>query len=123
VKRILVLLAAATILAPYPAYADQIRFTGQTTADETLIQDALRNVMLIAAAEHCTSLEGVQAKILSPGYKPAATASRPEGENATYEAWTATLCGKPTKFLITFWPAEDGGTMLAVGYPYPKGAP
>ena len=122
-KRSLWLGAAAALMLGSPAQADQVRFTGTTTADVTLIQDALRYVLLIGESQNCSSLEAVESVILSPRYKPKDAATRPESGNGTYEAWTATLCGKPTKFLMTFWPAEQGGTMLAVGYPYPADAP
>ena len=106
-----------------PAKAAQVRFTGDTTANVTLIQDALRNVMLFGSSQGCSSLELVEARVLSPGYVPKDAATRPEAGKGTYEAWTATLCGKPTKFLITFWPAAEGGMMFAVTYPYPADAP
>lgn len=107
-----------------PVLADQVHFTGATTADVTLIKDALHQILLYSnATEHCPTLEGVEAKILSPTYKPVDAAKRPEAGKGTYESWTATLCGKPVKFLITFWPASDGGTMFAVTHPYPPDAP
>lgn len=121
-KRLMYLTVAMAV--PEPALADQVRFTGNTTADVTLIKDALHNILLYGnATDHCATLESVEAKILSPSYKPADAATRPEAGKGTYESWTATLCGKPIKFLITFWPASDGGTMFAVTVPYPADAP
>jgi hypothetical protein len=118
------LMAIAALAFPQPANAEQVRFTGSTTADVTLIKDALHNILLYGVArDECSSLESVEAKILSPSYKPADAATRPEAGKGTYESWTATLCGKPTKVLMTFWPADDGGTMLAITVPYPADAP
>ena len=117
-------LGAFGIFAAQSALADQVHFTGNTTADVTLIKDALQNILVYSkVAENCPTLDGVEAQILSPAYKPVDAATRPEAGNGTYESWTATLCGKSVKFLITFWPASEGGTMLAVTYPYPIDAP
>jgi hypothetical protein len=118
------LAAAAVFFGAAPATADQVRFTGNTTADTTLIRDALQNILLVGQAQlKCTSLEAVEATILSPKYRPPEAYAQPDKRKSTYESWNATLCGRPTKFLITFWPADDGGTMFAVGYPYPRDAP
>ena len=118
------LLAIAALGLSQPARADEVRFTGNTTADVTLIKDALHNILLYGnAADQCSNLESVEAKILSPSYKPSDAATRPEAGKGRYESWTATLCGKPTKFLMTFWPANDGGTMFAITVPYPADAP
>jgi hypothetical protein len=117
-------MAVASLGFSQPARADRVRFTGNTTADVTLIKDALHNIVLYRVAkDQCSSLESVEAKILSPSYKPADAATRPEAGKGTYESWTATLCGKPTKVLMTFWPADDGGTMFAITAPYPADAP
>ena len=114
---------AAIFGAAQPAHADQVAFTGNTTANVTLIKDALHNILLYAdATAHCSSLESVEARVISPAYKPADAATRPEAGKGTYESWTVSLCGKPTRFLLTFWPASDGGTMFAVTVPYPADA-
>ena len=122
--RLLISAAVAAIFAAAPARADQVRFTGNTTADTTLIRDALQNILRFGyATQNCSSLEAVEATLLPTSYKPKDAATRPEQGNGTYESWIATLCGKPEKFLLTFWPAEQGGTMLAITHPYPEDAP
>lgn len=114
----------AVVFITTPASADQVHFTGETTADASLIKDTLQNIMRYAyAAQGCSAFGAVEASVLPASYKPKDSSTRPEKGKGTYESWTATLCGKPTKLLITFWPADDGGTMFAVGFPYPADAP
>jgi hypothetical protein len=104
--------------------ADQVHFNGQTTANDLLIKDTLENILLFArATEKCSSLEAVDAVILPTNYAPSDPHYRAGKGTVTYESWNATLCGKHIKFLISFWPSSEGGTMFAVGYPYPRDAP
>lgn len=117
--RILIgLLIIATALSS--AKADQVHFVGQTTADPTLMRDALRNVLLIAQARlNCSTLEVVKSEIMPSLFTPPGGRG-PEGSaKTTYERWTATLCGKDVPFLLGFWAASDGGTMFRVQYPFP----
>ena len=114
---------AASVLAA-PAHADQVRFTGQTTADDLLVRDTVQYILKFGyAAWNCPTLEAVEAVILPSSYKPTGAATRPEAGRGTYESWNATLCGKKVRFLVTFWPANQGGMMFTIGHPYPEDAP
>jgi len=105
------------------ASADQVRFTGQTRADGVLAKDILQNVLRYAfATDKCSSLTEVEASTLS-GYQPADTRYRVGKGTIIYERWTATLCGKKVKFLVSYWPVESGGSDFALGVPYPADAP
>ena len=102
---IMLLLIAATVQA-------QVRFTGQTTADVTLIKDVLGNIRLYGEATlKCAGIESVSSEILPKSYQRPMPA--PEGSNpARYERWTVTMCSRSTDFLVTFWhvPGDDGTT-------------
>jgi hypothetical protein len=113
---------AALILAAGmtgPARADQVHFTGDTSADATVIRDALQNVLRVAAvSEHCSTMSAVQSSLLPQDYRP------PQGYDAApatahYERWDVTLCGRVVPFLLGFWTPAEGGTMFQIGYPYP----
>ena len=41
-----------------------------------------------------------------------------EPEGTVYEKWTVVGCGREADVLIGLWPAEDGGTMFRVRYPF-----
>jgi len=103
------------------ASADQVRFTGRTTADRTLISDTIRNVLFVGKARlNCSELGLVEAEVLPKDYVPPKGPGQ-EGKAPTiYERWTATFCGQKVPLLIAFWPASDGGMMFRVEYPYPK---
>jgi hypothetical protein len=96
------------------SFADQVRFTGNTTAELQLIQDVLRNVHLYSRARmKCDKLEKVVAEVLPRDFsKPGPPG--PEKPPTTYERWLVTLCGTDVPFLISFWPATEGGTMFNV---------
>jgi hypothetical protein len=105
---IVLLLIAATAQA-------QVHFTGQTTADVTLIKDVLGNIQLYGEATlKCATLESVTSEILPKSYQRPMPA--PEGSNpARYERWTVTMCSTSTDFLVTFWrPPGDDGTAFGV---------
>ena len=88
---------------------------GQTTADETLIRDALRTVLLVSQARlNCATLERVNAEILPPAYVPPGGRGAEGWNKTTYERWTATLCGQEVPFLVAMWAASQGGTMFRV---------
>ena len=73
--------AAFYVFLAAPAQADQVRFTGDTTASETLIKDALRNIQLVMLSYNdCPTLERVEASVLTD-YKPKDMATRPEATN------------------------------------------
>jgi hypothetical protein len=96
---------------------------GKTTAGPALIDDALRNVLLIAQARlNCTNVELVESEILPSDFRPAGVTT-PEGStNAAYERWNITLCGKMEPFLLAFWEVRDHGTLFGVTYPFPAQA-
>lgn len=96
----------------------QVEFTGQTTADMTLLRDAFENVKLVALGKFdCSSVDRVVSEVLPRSYEPPGEKKQ---EGATYERWTARFCGKDVPFLLTFWPAKEGGMMFSVGYPFPS---
>jgi len=122
-KNIVALLfTTALILVPVTGYCDQLRFTGNTRADITLIKDALRNVQLLAQAKFaCENIEAVEAEALPEDYKPPG-GPYPEGEAKTqYESWIVTLCGRKDQFLIATWHTPPNpGVMFRVGFPFPS---
>jgi hypothetical protein len=110
------LAALAGILAFASSVAqDQVRFTGNTTADETLMHDAFQGIALyIRESLKCSGIELVEAEVLPPD-SVKRDESQPEGTNpATYERWTVTYCGKTQPFLVVFWTAKEGGTMYRI---------
>ncbi len=120
------LILAAALVLSLPAFAQQVSFTGDTTANETLLVDTLRTVALLGPGQFsCPTVEAVEAQILPESFSPPGN-DNPEGANpTTYERWDATFCGKVVPLLIAFWPAEQGGMMFRVGLPFPEatGAP
>jgi hypothetical protein len=120
------LIAVAALAASPLAHADQVRFTGQTTADQTLLVDTLNTVARLAPAKfQCPTVEAVEAQIMPKSFAPPGK-DNPEGTApTTYERWDATFCGKVVPLLIAYWPAADGGMMFRVGLPFPGsvGAP
>lgn len=117
--RALVLTAALSL--SQPAFAQQVRFTGETTANETLLVDTLRTVALLGPGRFsCPTVEAVEAQVLPESFSPPGN-DNPEGTNpTTYERWDANFCGKIVPLLIAFWPAEQGGMMFRVGLPFPE---
>jgi len=124
--RVQTLLVTAILAFSLPASAQQVRFTGQTTADETLLVDTLRTVALLGPGQFdCPTVEAVEAQVLPKSFAPPGK-DNPEGSNpTTYERWDATFCGKVVPLLLAFWPAAEGGMMFRVGLPFPDstGAP
>ena len=117
------LIVAAAIAVSVPAHADQVRFTGQTTADQKLLIDTLNTVARLGPARFdCATVEAVQAQVLPKEFVPPGN-DKPEGSApTTYERWDATFCGKVVPLLIAYWPAADGGVMFRVGLPFPESA-
>jgi hypothetical protein len=117
---------AAALALSLPATAGQVRFTGHTTANGTLVVDTLRAVATLGPGRFsCPTVEAVEAQVLPEAFKPPGE-GHPEGKNPTiYERWDATFCGKVVPLLIAFWSAPEGGTMFRVGVPFPTpaGAP
>ena len=106
-----------------PVSAQQVRFTGQTSADDTLVVDALNTVALLGPSRFdCPTVEAVEAQVLPKSFTPPSK-DNPEGSSpTTYERWDSTFCGKTVALLIAFWPAADGGMMFRVGLPFPAPA-
>lgn len=118
-----VALFISSALCATSAIAEQLRFTGQTTANVVLIKDTLRQIQLVGQAQtNCGVISAVEASILPKNYQPS-KAYRVGTWSVIYETWSTMMCGNEIKFLISFWPAPDGGMMFAVGYPYPSDAP
>lgn len=93
----------------------QVRFTGETTAEEALIDDVMQQlVSYIHNNLKCENVELVEAKVL-PADSIKRNPTDPEGKNpATYERWDATYCGTSKSFLVVFWPSKEGGTMFRI---------
>jgi len=101
--------------------ADQIRFVGDTTADSTLIHDTVQQLLLVVDGRfHCQQVQLIESEVLPPSYSPPAASRVQTAAKARYERWTATFCGKKVPFLISFWPASDGGSMFSVTHPFPS---
>ena len=119
-------LAAALSLAsmlPTSARADQVRVTGQSTADAILIRDAVQQILRVGAgALECNKLTAVEASVLPDDWRPADPEYRLGPPGTRYERWEATLCDRVVPFLLGFWDAPEGGTMFQVGYPFPAAA-
>ena len=117
------LILATALALSLPAFAQQVRFTGDTTANETLLLDTLRTVALLGPGQfNCPTVEAVEAQVLPESFSPPDN-ENPEGDSPTiYERWDATFCGKSVPLLIAFWPAEQGGMMFRVGLPFPDAA-
>ena len=112
--RLLTAIAGCAVLTAASAQ-EQVRFTGNTSADANLIHDAFQNVALyIRESLKCPNIELVESEVLPEGAIKR-DPTQPEGTGpATFERWTVTFCGKKRPFLIVFWPAKEGGTMYRV---------
>lgn len=65
--RCLAVLSGTLVLTTAVAQ-EQLRFTGRTTADQKLIQDALQNIALhIRESLKCPNIELVEAEVLPDG--------------------------------------------------------
>jgi hypothetical protein len=110
----------AVVLIAMTAHADQFRFTGNTTAGNTLIADTLRRVVAIGEAKFkCPTPDKAEAEVLPKTYRPPGGPHAEANAPAVYERWTVTFCGSSRAFLIAFWPAANGGMMFRVQYPFP----
>jgi hypothetical protein len=111
------ILAAVAMLssATMGSAQSEVRFTGETTADEALIDDVMRNlVSYIHDSLRCENVELVEAKVL-PAESIERDPADPEGKNpATYERWDARYCGTSKSFLVVFWASKQGGTMFRI---------
>jgi hypothetical protein len=110
-------------MAITPAVAQvpvQLRFMGQTLADQILLRDILRNILLFGNAKFgCSSIELVESEILDRNFDPGRNIAGTMAAQKSYERWQTTLCGKKEVFLISHWSAAQGGTDFAVTYPFP----
>lgn len=104
-----------------PAFGQQVRFTGTTSADPILIRDALQQLARHAyAAEGCSSLTEVSSEILPESFEPGPT-YRVAAKGVRYERWNATLCGRSVSYLFGYWPSPEGGSLFQVSHPFPEG--
>ena len=109
------------LLGTASSAAEEVRFTGNTTATRQLIGDALHQLVTIADSKlTCTKLEAVVAEVMPRDFRPPGASKVASGGAVTYERWTATLCGQQVAFLVTFWAPPQGGTKFAIGYPFPS---
>ena len=101
----------------------EVRFTGETTADETLIRDVMQHlVSYIHDNLKCENVELIEAEVLPEG-SIKRDPTDPEGtQPATYENWVATYCGTSKSFLVVFWASKEGGTMFRIAL-RPAGKP
>ena len=117
-------LACTALLASHPARADQVHFTGETTASAVLIKDTLQTIAQYGySLRRCPAPSAVEAKILPTSYVPRNPQYRLGTGTVVREMWNVTLCGEKIRFLVTFWPDGSGGSMFGIGYPYPDDAP
>ena len=116
------LLALAAVFAPAPlSAAVPVQLTGNSAADDTLQKDILQTVTYYGAAFNCPAPSSVRASMLNSSMVPPSL--RKPSLKASYEEWDAVFCGKTYRFFVSFWPDPEGGSFLAVSYPYPPGAP
>jgi len=103
-----------------PAAAQQVRFTGETRADERLIADALQQLARHAyATQNCATLTELEATVLPESFDPGPR-YRVQPAGVRYERWNAILCGRSVAYLIGFWPSAEGGFMFQVSHPFPE---
>jgi hypothetical protein len=99
----------------------QLRFIGQTLANEVLLKDMLRNLFLFEdATRDCNSIELVEAEVLGPDFDPRLDIAQDSTVPTAYEKWQVTSCDKTQVFLIWHRPAEDGGTDFGTIFPFPE---
>jgi hypothetical protein len=123
-KTIFAILLGVTFLFAGQARAGQVQFTGSTTANQLLIKDTLQNILQFSyTRSKCETLSTVNANVLPKNYVPSDPKYRVGNPPVIYESWSATLCGEQLKFLVSFWPSPEGGTMFGIGFPYPPDAP
>ena len=105
----------STLVLSTAVAQEQVKFTGNTTADEKLIHDAFQDIAVyMRESLKCASIDLVETKVLPDGAVKR-DASQPEGTGpATYEQWTVTSCGKKHPFMVVFWSAKEGGTMYRI---------
>ena len=105
-----ILFAASTVSAQ-----TDVRFTGETTADETLIRDVMQHLIrYIQNNLKCEDIKLVEAEVL-PEESIKRDPTDPEGTGpASYENWVATYCGTSKPFLVVFWASKEGGTMFRI---------
>jgi hypothetical protein len=120
----LILIAVAVALASSAGAAPtQVRVSGTSNADGTLIHDIVQHITLFGAAFHCPAPSSIEPSVISRSSIPASADYRVESDQAGYEDWKADFCGKTEEFLVTYWPDPNGGSFLKVTHPYPIGAP
>ena len=107
--------SAMLFAAPTASAQTEVRFTGETTADETLIRDVMQHLIsYIHNNLKCDNVELVEAGVL-PEESIRRDPTDPEGTGpATYENWVATYCGTSKSFLVVFWASKEGGTMFRI---------
>lgn len=115
-------MAAVLILTGAPAPAQSVHLSGETAVDDVLARDIMRTIRLVAESrENCATISSVETAVLG-GYRPSDARYRVADE-ATYERWAVSLCGRTVPFLISYWPAPQGGMMFNVGHPAPVDMP
>jgi hypothetical protein len=111
-----ILVVCAILFAASTASAQtEVRFRGETTADDTLIRDVMQHLIgYIHNNLKCDDVKLVEAGVL-PEDSIERDPADPEGtQPATYENWVATYCGTSKPFLVVFWASKEGGTMFRI---------
>ena len=110
------LVAAAILFAASTVSAQtEVRFKGETTADDTLIRDVMQHLIsYIHNNLKCDNVELVEAEVLPDGSVKRDPADAEGTQPATYENWVATYCGTSKPFLVVFWASKEGGTMFRI---------
>ena len=120
-KLLALLIALAVGVCSPHAEAEEVPFTGRTSANVHLIKDVLQDIQLIGrGALSCDSITSVRSILLPSDYRPSG-GPFPEGRSRTiYERWQVELCGTKEDFLVAFWapPAGEEGVVFRVAHPF-----
>jgi hypothetical protein len=117
---VLMVLGVSVAVQATPA---PVSVTGNTTADGELLRDTLVYLTQFAPSFGCDRITSVDTYVLPPDTIRAKASFRMHDNQATYERWQVTVCGKVERFLIIYSPDPQGGTIFAINYPYPQDAP
>jgi hypothetical protein len=114
--------AMPPMLAPPPAapLPIDLRVTGPTTGDPTILRDALQEVQHFSGGHilNCSDVTAVAATPMPVGWVPSDPNFRLGPPGARYERWDVILCGKVEPFLLVFW-KDPTGPAYSVGHPFP----
>ena len=120
--KVMLAVAAGAVSAPLAAGVP-VELTGNTGADDVLQKDILQTITYYGAAFGCPAPSKVRASVLNAAMVPTDASYAMHSLRAAYEEWDAVFCGKGYRFFVSYAPDPNGGSFLAVQYPYPAGAP